>query len=100
MPLNLKWAGKKSKCVAAKRWLQGWAATLLFCAQGDSVFIFFAGRQNKNLFYNIINCLYVCSLVPNGPALKFSCRFLAMSFQFINILYQMYKTLKKHQTGN
>jgi len=38
--------------------LQGWAATLLLCAQGDSSFIFFAGRQNKNLFYSKLLIVY------------------------------------------
>ena len=34
----------------------------------------------------------------NGPELKFSCLFLAMSYQFINILYKKYKNLKKNQS--
>jgi hypothetical protein len=32
--------GKESKCVAAKGWLQGWAATLLLCALASMSFLF------------------------------------------------------------
>ena len=49
---------QKSKCVAVKRWLQGWSAILLLCAQGVSIFIFFAGRQINNLFYSTL--FFIC----------------------------------------
>jgi len=42
-----------------------------------------------NVKKNISPALMNIGIPHNGSALKFSCRFLAMSFQFINTLCQM-----------